>query len=282
MFPNQSTKTSETGYNTIMDKQTPARYLIGSLLVCLIWLGFGPLAIRLSASLPLSDPYHTYLTVMAPSCMMALGAWVASRWFLSVPMRELIRPQKRDIPLFLISFSTYFLVVSLVFLLSKKMRPAFFTATHPKATTYVAMLLLILPINLLQCTAEEFMMRIIPSHSIKNRLLSSLLCMVLFVLPHLGNVEVSKGQSALLVLSYYAVFGFFGTWFSFLSGGFEFSLGVHMANNLFIAMVCNYTITPMQTSALFLSSEPIGTLKDVLTLSLALATSFVVGRKRRK
>lgn len=265
-----------------MEKPSPARFLISSFFVYVLWYAFAPVATFLFRTLPVPEPYHTYVTVMAPSLIMAMGVWAASRWILHIPLLELIRQNQRKTACFFIPFLAYFSTTLVAFLISKRSSPSLFTATHPAATTYLLMLLLILPFNFIQCAAEEYMMRIIPSHSISDKLGSALLCMVLFVIPHLGNTEVAQGASVPLVVSYYAIFGFFGTWFSLLTGGFEFSLGVHMANNLFIALVCNYPVTPMKTSALFLSGEPVGTWKDIAVLSSALFVAFIATWKTIK
>lgn len=262
-----------------MEKPGRIRYLLASLLVFLLWYLFAPGVARLMRALPLPEPYHTYLASMVPSLVMALGVWGVSRWFLRAPLSGLIRTDGPRPSLLFVPLASYFLVALLFFLAFKATTPSLYQATHPEPATYLLMLVLIIPLTTIQCSAEEFMMRIIPSHTITNHLISSLLCMALFVIPHLGNNEVTQGASVALVLLYYALFGFFGTWASLDLGGFEFSLGIHIANNLFIALVCNYPVTPMQTAAPYLSLEKVGGWKDLAVLATALALSYLVARK---
>jgi len=257
-------------------------YLGCSVCIYLFWRCLGIWCIRLFSILPLSEPYHTYLTAISPSFAMALGVSVLSRLFLKKKPLELIRsegnPKAKP---FLVAFLSYFLVVAFCQWGKTLFHPASVIALHPGIGEYLLMALLVLPCNIIQCGAEEFMMRIIPSRTAKNIWVSSAICTACFLLPHLGNTEVTSGDT-LFVLLYYALFGFFGTLVSLKAGGFEYALGIHMANNLFISLVCNYESSALQSSPLFETIGKTGTREDVIVLAIGLAVSGYLAISRKQ
>ena len=103
-----------------------------------------------------------------------------------------------------------------------------------------------------------------------------------FCLPHLSNQELTFGSNAVAVLSYYLLFGFAGTYLSMRTGGFEVSIGIHAANNLFIALVCNYEHSSLPSLPLVRFSGPIGTWGEVLQLATALLVIYLILSKRGK
>lgn len=145
-------------------------------------------------------------------------------------------------------------------------------ARHPDPGLWWGMLPCILLCTCIQSTAEEFLMRIIPSRLCERKWAASLLCTVLFVVPHLGNRELEAGNALLVVLSY-AAFGFWGTWESLSLGTFGYSIGVHIANNLCVSLVCNYPSSRLETPSLLIDTAPTGTLPSLLVLLATLAIS---------
>ena len=149
-------------------------------------------------------------------------------------------------------------------------------------------MLLITP---MQTTSEEFLLRCLPvrvfsrgtfPRNPKQILIISGLSALFFCLPHLSNQELTFGSNAVAVLSYYLLFGFAGTYLSMRTGGFEVSIGIHAANNLFIALVCNYEHSSLPSLPLVRFSGPIGTWGEVLQLATALLVIYLILSKRGK
>ncbi|NJN87112.1 MAG: CPBP family intramembrane metalloprotease [Leptolyngbyaceae cyanobacterium SL_7_1] len=126
----------------------------------------------------------------------------------------------------------------------------------------------------LQTSAEEFFFRayvlqglgLITRHPFLLILLSSLL----FAVPHFGNPEMQR--SALwLGLSYLAI-GAFLTLITLKDNRLELALGVHAANNLFVALFVNTKDSALPAPSLFI-------LKDVgdprLSFSLFLLSAAI-------
>ena len=257
-------------------KTEKLRILASILFIYLFWIALGPILMALAGRLPLPQPFHSYLIVNSSFWAMALAIVLVSHFILKQKPKELIRKGGIKKPLFFLAFTSYFLIVSLFTLLRARLHPTLYQALHPSLSSLLVMVLVALLATTIQCFSEEFLMRIIPSRLFSNHFASSLFCMLLFVLPHLANKEVRQGDSAIAVISYYALFGFLATLVSLKLGGFEYSLGIHLANNLFIALICNYELSSLPSVSLFLSRETVGTFLDVFQLGMALVLSFLL------
>ncbi len=77
--------------------------------------------------------------------------------------------------------------------------------------------------------------------------------------PHLSNRELGSAENPALVLVFYALFGGLVTALSIATGGFEPALAIHAANNLFVALICNYQGSSLPSLPIFTTTKPIGT-----------------------
>jgi membrane protease YdiL (CAAX protease family) len=132
-----------------------------------------------------------------------------------------------------------------------------------------------LVITPIQTSSEEVLLRILPVRILQPDTLRSswpvsIISALLFVLPHLSNRELSAGNSALVVVLYYALFALVITMCSLRLGGFELALGVHAANNLFVAIFVNYSGSSLPSTPLWTSLRPVGTIRDLLQLGITL------------
>lgn len=250
--------------------------VLASFLTYLVWILLTPFCLRLFRIIPLPEPMATYLGTIGSSIAMAIGVLFSARVLMRKPLLACISDQP-CFARFLVPFLCGIGCFSLFTLLRIDLAPSHFTWQAPKAGTYCSMLLLVLVMNTIQCASEEFMMRIFPSHALPDRLGSSLLCTLLFLLPHLGNVELKEGNTILVLFSY-VLFGFWGTWESLAEGGFGYSLGIHMANNLVVSLLVGYESTALRTYPMFMTSERSGNLGELLTLVATLAFSSLFSR----
>jgi hypothetical protein len=76
---------------------------------------------------------------------------------------------------------------------------------------------------------------------------------LLFMLPHTLNPEVASG--VVLTLLYYWAIGAFFTWLTLKENRLELALGVHAANNLFVALFVNFKGSALYTPALVMSNR---------------------------
>ena len=251
----------------------------------LAWLTLGPSLARLVQ--PLGLPY---LTANVPFVAMAVGFLLSRQLFLKLPLTTIVTDHHtfqtaRFVKSFLIYFGSAILFL-LLDLLLKAEHYQVFEASFPKRLLLLPLVLLLTP---LQTSVEEVAFRILPVQTInKNQLqqplgrqlFTSLVSALLFAAPHLGNREVAHAENRITVILYYVLFGFVVTYLCLKTRGFEIALAVHAANNLFIALVCNYPASSLPSLPLLQTSRPIGTAYDILQLLTSLTLVAFIAKKQ--
>lgn len=115
---------------------------------------------------------------------------------------------------------------------------------------YAVIALILIPV---QTSAEELFFRGYLLQwmglRLKNIWLLALLNGALFFLPHIVNPEMSV-DFILVGLGYFAM-GLFLAFITLKDNGIELALGMHAANNLFSALLANYTISALPSPSLF-------------------------------
>lgn len=255
----------------------------------LAWLLLGPSLARLTE--PLRLPY---LTANAPFIAMAGGFLAARQLLLKQPLMRLVTDHHAfQTSLFTKSFLILFLTSATLFLIvDLQSNPQFY---QPMAGSSISNYLLLLPLVLfftpLQTSIEELVFRMLPVRTINaNRLdtksimqiVTSLISALVFALPHLGNREVAIASNRLVVVLYYALFGFMVTYLCMKHKGFETALAIHAANNLFIALVCNHPSSSLPSLPLLQTSRPIGTVYDLGQLGISLALVVILTRNQKE
>jgi membrane protease YdiL (CAAX protease family) len=255
------------------------------LLVIIFWLNLGPVFVRFLSGLHLGAPLRDYLGANAPFFAMALGLYVSSRLLMKTSLLRIATDKPSFDVSLAFSCGVLYALVCLVFLVASMLDTReyyhFITDNFPQKLLLFPFVLVITPI---QTTSEEFLLRCLPVRIFsRGKLPSKQIPMILisglsalfFCLPHLSNQELSFGSNTVAVLSYYLLFGFAGSYLSILTGGFEVSMGIHAANNLFIALICNYEHSSLPSLPLIQSSGPIGTWFEVVQLAVAMALLFL-------
>lgn len=267
--------------NHLFESFSPLAALLSIVFSVALWLNFGPAFASLVAKLPINDPiFLAYLVANAPFLIMASGLLVSIKVCMRTNFSALVTDRKKlDWIVVFRSARVYLMVLVLFTVLSALVKPHYFRLNHTSPVSLLVMVPFVLILTPLQTTAEELLMRIIPSRlftkgklptKTASMILISLFTALLFTLPHLGNREISAASNIVAVILYYVLFGFAPTLISLQAGGFEPSIGIHAANNLYIALICNYTNSSLPSHSLILSHAPVGTFWDVLQLSLAL------------
>jgi membrane protease YdiL (CAAX protease family) len=217
-----------------------------------------------------------YLAANTPFIVLALALIAAVYLLFPRPPRSLFTDHPRfRIKILLAGFGVYF-GISLLFLsLSYCINPTSLLPYRAPLHKRLIFILLALVITPIQTSSEEVLLRILPVRILQPDTLRSswpvsIISALLFVLPHLSNRELSAGNSALVVVLYYALFALVITMCSLRLGGFELALGVHAANNLFVAIFVNYSGSSLPSTPLWTSLRPVGTIRDLLQLGITL------------
>jgi membrane protease YdiL (CAAX protease family) len=256
---------------------------LAMVLSLLFWLILGPYAVTLFARFNIP-----YLQANAPFLAMALGIVVSWKLLLTSSPRSLITDHSTfRLPLFFKSMGAYLLMASLFLLLGLLLEPEAYTTSDVSFVKQLVLLPLVLVLTPIQTSSEEVVFRVFPIRVVQGGKLrrgamrntfACVLSAVLFTAPHLANRELVGAENPLVVLVYYALFGALVTALSIATGGFEPALAVHAANNLFVALICNYQGSSLPSLPLLTTTKPIGTYMDLLQLLLGLFVVFLVTR----
>lgn len=266
----------------------PLAFALSMVLSLLMWLLLGPSLSRLLR--PLGIPY---LTANAPFLAMAGGFLASKQILLKQPLKSLLTDHPVfQTSLFIKSFLIYFLSATAFLLVDVLLNPHYYQPmTGSSPSTYLLMLPLVLLLTPLQTSAEELVLRMLPVRAInmgrlsrdsRLQLVTSLVSALLFAVPHLGNRELTIASNRLVVVLYYALFGFVVTYLCLKHRGFEIALAIHAANNLFIALVCNHPSSSLPSLPLLQTSRPIGTVYDLRQLCISLALVALLTRNQKE
>lgn len=261
----------------------PLAGALSILLSVYIWMNLGPiLAYQFTMVTLEDDVIKAYLVANIPFFALVFGLFLSLRFLMRTSVKHVITDKKKIDWLLMLQSGSAYMAVALLFTLGHALlQPEQFQLFSGNTKDFLRMVPLVLIITPIQTTSEEFLMRAIPSRlfrkgklvtTTKGILWVSLFTALLFTLPHLSNREMQHATQKSAVILYYALFGFGGTFISLKTKGFEPSIGIHAANNLYIALICNYTNSSLPSRPLILSTGAVGTYWDVLQLALGLGT----------
>jgi membrane protease YdiL (CAAX protease family) len=198
-----------------------------------------------------------FLVTMSSFIPFILATLLVVRFIHNRPVQTLItgEPRVRWKRIF-VGGGIWFAIAALIATVESLLYPGRYVLTFQpgELLVFVIFALILIPI---QTSAEEVFFRGYLLQWIglrlKNKWVLSVLNGLLFFLPHTANPEMAV-DSTLVGLGYF-VFGFVFTLVTVQDNGMELALGVHAANNLFIALFANYTITALPSPSLFTIQE---------------------------
>lgn len=198
-----------------------------------------------------------FLVTMSSFIPFILATLLAVRFIHARSVQTLItgEPRVRWERIF-VGAGIWFAIAALIATVESLLYPGRYVLTFQpgELVVFVIFALILIPI---QTSAEEVFFRGYLLQWIglrlKNKWVLSVLNGLLFFLPHTANPEMAV-DSTLVGLGYF-VFGFVFTLVTVQDNGMELALGVHAANNLFIALFANYTITALPSPSLFTIQE---------------------------
>ncbi len=239
------------------------RYIIGILLILFFMYGLGvlvPIAVAFLFGLPMDpntfeiiniNPLVYFLYIMCPFITGILGIFITTRYIHKRSFLSLITPKKsiKWKPI-VYGFGLFFLLLSISSLFEYIINPTDFKLNLNvyQFALFLPFILLLVP---LQTTTEELLYRgyILQGTGLvtRNFLILAVVNGFLFMLPHMGNPEITGG----LMMVYYALVGFFLAFITLKSGTLELAIGTHAANNLYESLIMNYGNSSFNTPAIF-------------------------------
>jgi membrane protease YdiL (CAAX protease family) len=134
---------------------------------------------------------------------------------------------------------------------------------HTTDQLWNRLLLMVLALVLtpLQCITEELLFRTtlwrIMEQRVKRYWIMAVVSGIVFTLAHLTNAEIQGSSNVLSVLLYYFLSGFLFMEMVRIHQGSEAAFGAHIANNLFLVLVINYSGSSLVSDPWFLQQDPL-------------------------
>lgn len=267
-----------------------AAALLALALAC--WLLLGPVCAyafmswELFSTPPL-DTAGSYLAVHIPYLLLFIVLLGGSRLLLRLPLGRLMSGNSGHIRWgYSAGCGLVYLILLLIisFFSRKGIEPG-----CKDVTRWLLLLPFVLVCTPIQACSEELVFRVLPARiafrdtlpeSLPRMLPLSLLSGVLFMLPHLMNIEVQVSANAALTLAYYFLWGALAMLLALSSGGFEAPLSIHTVNNLYIALIVNYKDSSMPSESLFINNETPSPLTNLLSAAAIFLVLFLYSWKR--
>jgi membrane protease YdiL (CAAX protease family) len=219
------------------------------------------------------DPLLSFLMPMLASVLFMVGIFLAVRIVHQRPFRTLITPyQSFGWKRFFQGFGLWFALSALMSLCESLLYPGryLWTMDIRNYIPFAFLALLLIPI---QASAEELFFRgyLLQGFGLRlrNIWMLSLISGIVFGLPHLLNPEASV--NFWLMGFFYISIGAVMAFVSLRDGRLELALGLHAANNLFSALIANYSLTVIPTPSMF----TINTLDAVYSVTAAFIALIV-------
>lgn len=249
-----------------LGKNGALRWVGGTLLILFLWLIVGSVATLpflllsgvnfLTGDLSTGDPFWIYIAVSVSFPFIWLGVWLAVRFIHQRAFRTLITSApKISWTRLAQGFGVWLVLGALAQVAEFLIYPdrAVVTFDASKWLFFAPFILILTPI---QTSAEELLFRGYWLQGVgritKNVIVLCLVNGILFALPHMLNPEVvSHPTDTLLLFLNYFLTGAMFALYTLRDNRLELTLGAHAANNLFAALVVNYSDSALTTPAIF-------------------------------
>jgi membrane protease YdiL (CAAX protease family) len=232
------------------------------------------------------DSILSFVVPMLASIFFLLGIFLAIRFIHQRPFRTLITSARKiSWGRILQGFSAWFVLSGLMSLAEALLFPGRYVLTLD-LREYIPFFFLALILVPIQTSAEELFFRAYILQGaglrLKNIWILSAISGFLFMLPHLLNPEAHLNY--LIMGFFYFFIGAVLAYVTLRDGRLELALGLHAANNLFSALIANYTVSVMPTPSLFTIStlDPVYSVFAAVISLIAFVMVFVGPLRRRQ
>lgn len=228
------------------------------------------------------EPLLPYLVLNFASICLLAGLYISVRFLHQRRMITLVTPneQVRWQRIFQ-GFGLYFLLTFVISFVGIVLSPSEYQLTF-KPSQFLVFLPIALVITPIQTSAEELFFRgyLLQGMGLKTRslLIPILGSSLLFMLPHLLNPEVKS--NFFLMASFYLLLGVFLAVITVKDNSLELALGVHAANNLFVALILNYSNSALPSPSIIRASrfDPLSNL--ISFILVAVIFCFAIWKER--
>ncbi len=234
------------------------RYVLGAAIIAGSWLGLGLVPYALLNRAGIFDPRLDFIAVNLSIFVMFAGLVVAVKWLHRRSILSLVTPaaridwqrMRRGAVVWLAIAAVLSLVEFLLF------RDRFYLSLN--LTRFAPFLALVLLLTPLQAATEELVFRGYAMQAIgratRSPALIAILSSAVFTAPHLLNPEVQQHGMIIMAANYFAI-GMLLATITLRDGRLELAVGLHAANNVFLALAVNYEGSALMTESVFTARE---------------------------
>ena len=286
-------------------KNTWWRYAISIALILTMWLVIGSIPVFLFGAYLLMDgnpdskltalgfsgvsPLMAMFVILSSYLFFFAAIFISVRFVHARPFRSLVTSQTRiNWRRLVAGFTFWFLIAGLVSIFEAILYPNRYilSFTPGKFITFGIFALILIPI---QASCEELFFRGYLMQGLGLRFRSiiflPLVSGLIFGMLHLANPEMTVPSGAwMLAISYFLV-GFFAAVITLLDGGLELALGLHIANNLYTALIANTTVSALASESIFKVNEidPLyGLISLILGMTIFYLLAFIIFPKLKE
>jgi membrane protease YdiL (CAAX protease family) len=251
------------------------RYLSGGLVVAFCWLGLGYVPyIALVRSGVETGPLLDFVAINFSIFMMLAGLAVAVKLGHRRTLMSLLTPEARvDWRRLAQGAGTWLAIAAAIVVIEHLLFPGrYYLSFNPgRFFLFLGLVLVLTPV---QCAAEELVFRGYAMQGLglitRRPALIAVASSLLFAAPHLMNPEIERYGVLIMAANYFAI-GMLLATIALRDGRLELAIGVHAANNLFLAVAANYEGSALATESVFTARE----LDPVYSLASLIAGAFV-------
>lgn len=234
------------------------RYLLGAATIAFFWLVLGYVPYLLLVHAGLSDPPFDFVAINLSIFMMLAGLAATVKLIHRRSLRSLISPDECiDWARIARGAGVWALLATAVALVEHLAYPGRYYLSFDPARFFMFMAL-VFALTPLQSAVEELVFRgyVIQGLGLLTRrpLAIAVLSSIVFTLPHLLNPEVREHGAIIMAANYFAI-GMLLATVALRDGRLELAIGLHAANNVFLALVANYEGSALMTESVFTARE---------------------------
>lgn len=220
-----------------------------------VYIGFIPLQADNFASLRDTSEIIDFVFLLTPFVFGFLAIAFGIKVFHRLRFKDLIIPfnfRGLNLKRLLFGFSLWLCILGIFEFITYLLDPGNYRI-QTLDTQYIYLLIIGLVLIPVQTSFEELLIRSYVTqqfnYHLKNIIISVILASVVFAFMHINNPEM-KQYGYMLMFSNYLIAGLFLALLGLKDGRLELSLGVHAANNIFSALIVNYSGSVFRTKTL--------------------------------
>jgi len=234
------------------------RYVLGAGIIAGSWLGLGLVPYALLNRFGIFDPRLEFIAINLSIFVMFAGLAVAVKWLHRRSILSLVTPAVRVDWSRIRRGAVVWLAIAVILSLLEFLlfRHRFYVSLN--LARFVPFLLLVLLLTPLQAATEELVFRGYAMQAFaqltRRPALIATLSSAVFTAPHLLNPEVQQHGLIIMAANYFAI-GMLLATITLRDGRLELAVGLHAANNVFLALLVNYEGSALMTESVFTARE---------------------------